>query len=385
MMSLKAYKAIDLFQWIKSNDQDYFLLDVRSESDFGRFKVEGPNPVRMKNVPYIDFSDEEEEESVAQVPRDKKIKVVCAKEGSARFVGEVLINHGFKDVAYLEGGIKTWGNLLVPMRVDQGTSDYQLYQFVRPAKASCSYGLIYKDEMMIFDPTKESDFYRSFASENGCRIVRTFETHLQADYISGSPAIARETGADLMANENDFNGAAFSYQAVQDLAVYHFSDGGAAVKVVHTPGHTPGSTSYVIDDRYMISGDTVFLVSIGRPDLGGKVEEWSRHLFDTLGNKVGQMDPKLVVLPGHFMSWEEADADLIFQDTLDAIKEKNRTIFDIESPDQFVQFIKDNMREQPEVYAKIRQVNAGRLDVDLDEQNIMDLGKNECAASAAQK
>ena len=106
-MSLQAYQARDLFQWIKNNDQGFFLLDVRSESDFGRFKVEGPNPIRMKNVPYIDFSDEEEEESVAKVPRDKKIRVVCAKEGSAKYVAEVLIKHGFEDVAYLEGGIKS--------------------------------------------------------------------------------------------------------------------------------------------------------------------------------------------------------------------------------------------------------------------------------------
>jgi len=299
-------------------------------------------------------------------------------------VGEVLIDHGLKDVAYLEGGIKTWGNLLVPKRVDEGASNYSLYQFVRPAKASCSYGLKYKDEMMIFDPTKEIDFYQSFASEKGCRIVKTFETHLQADYISGSPAIAKETGADLLAHKNDFNEAAFSYQAVQDADVYHFSGGGPEVKVIHTPGHTPGSTSYVIDDKYIISGDTLFLVSIGRPDLGGKVDEWSQLLYETLGTKVGKMDPKLLVLPGHFMSWEEADSDLIFQGTLDAIKEKNTAIFDIDSPSQFVQFIKDNMREQPEVYAKIRQVNAGLLDVDLAEQNVMDLGKNECAASAAQ-
>ena len=137
----------------------------------------------------------------------------------------------------------------------------------------------------------------------------------------------------------------------------------------------------MIDDTYIIAGDTIFLVSIGRPDLGGKVEEWSQLLYETLDSKVGKMDPALVVLPGHFMSWEEADSNLIFQDTLAAIKKKNRAIFNIDNSAQFIQFIEDNMREQPEVYAKIRQVNAGRLEVDLEEQNVMDLGKNECAAS----
>ena len=104
-MSLKAYKASDLFQWIKNNDQGFFLLDVRSESDFGRFKVEGPNPIRMKNVPYIDFSDEEEEESVAKVPRDKKIILVC-NTGVRSYEAQLNLNTaGIKDNLSIGAGV----------------------------------------------------------------------------------------------------------------------------------------------------------------------------------------------------------------------------------------------------------------------------------------
>ena len=82
------------------------------------------------------------------------------------------------------------------------------------------------------------------------------------------------------------------------------------------------------------------------------------------------------------MDWSEADRSQIFSDTLGSIKNKNADIYNIQNEDAFIGFIKDNMRPQPEVYAEIRKVNAGLLEVDAEEQEIMDLGKNECAASA---
>ena len=148
-MAIGPYHAADLFEWL-TGQPDFLLLDVRNDVEFGRFKVEGPYPFDMQNVPYMEFI-EHEEESVAKVPRDRKIRIVCAKEGSAKYVGEILENHGYADIKYLTKGIKSWGNLLAPVRVDQGSA-YELYQFRRPGKASCSYGLIFNSEMMIFDP-----------------------------------------------------------------------------------------------------------------------------------------------------------------------------------------------------------------------------------------
>ena len=205
MPSLKSYSANDLFEYL-SKKEDMLVLDVRNEEDFERFNVEGPFSFEMANVPYFDFM-EEEEASVAKVSREQPIKVVCAKEGSAQYVGEILVNHGFSDVAYLTGGIKTWGNMLVPKRLNPASDEYALYQFIRPGKASCNYGLIYQGEMVIFDPSRNYDFYQSFANSQNVKIVRTFETHLQADYISGSKQIANATGAEIMAHVGDFSNA----------------------------------------------------------------------------------------------------------------------------------------------------------------------------------
>jgi glyoxylase-like metal-dependent hydrolase (beta-lactamase superfamily II) len=379
-MELTSYKAEDLFEWVTRAGEEFLLLDVRVNEQFDRFKVEGPFLSDMANVPYVEFV-EHEEESVAKVPAAEKVRIVCAKEGSARYVGEILVNHGFKDVRYLEGGIKTWGNMLAPKLVasDDG---YKLFQFIRPGKASCSYGLISNDEMVLFDPSRNVDFYQNFAEKNGATITRTFETHLQADYISGSKQIAADSGAHILGHENDFKDAAFKYQKITDDQVYAFSKGGPEIKALHMPGHTPGSTSYLIDNKYLISGDTVFILSIGRPDLGGKAEEWSKLLYHTLKTKIAKLEDDLVILPGHYMDWSEADPSQIFSDTLGNIKNKNSDIYSMSTETEFIGFIKDNMRLQPEVYAEIRKVNAGLLEVDAEKQEIMDLGKNECAASA---
>ena len=379
MMAIFKFEADKLYRWV-ADQADFVLLDVRNSKDFGRFKVEGPHPITMLNVSYFDFM-EIEDQCIARMPaKDQAIRIVCAKEGSAQFVAEILEKHGFTDVGYLAGGIKSWGNLLVPTLL-HGDDGYQLYQFIRPGKGSCSYGLIYQNSMMLFDPTRNLDFYLDFARDQGCTITATAETHLQADYIAGSRMIAEQTGASLYANKDDFSGAQFEYVAVADKQDIGFGDGAPQVTVVCSPGHTPGSTMYLIDERYLITGDIIFIKSIGRPDLGGMVDEWSDTLFETIRN-IGDYDGSIIILPGHFIGWDEANEQLSFADSLENIRRANQSIYQIDNGEDFLAFIKQNMREQPPEYAKIRRVNANIEQVDDEEAEILDLGKNECAASA---
>ena len=380
-MSLFPYNAEQLYDWIASK-QDFLILDVRNEKDYGRFKVEGPFPVKMVNVSYYDFM-EIEDVSVAKVPSDIPVRIVCAQEGSAKYVGEILEKHDYADVGYLEGGIKSWGNLLVAKLINPG-QEYELYQFIRPAKAACSYGLIYKNEIMLFDPTRNVDFYMNFIADKGVTITKTFETHLQADYIAGSRLISEKTGA-IFYGHDDFKGSKINYTPLSDGDTFSFSEGGPTVKTVHTPGHTPGSTTFIINDTYMISGDTEFIQSIGRPDLGGKAEEWASLLFNTLRNKLLNFDDALQVLPGHYMDWSEANENLIFQKSQREVKEINKEIYSIDNEADFFTFIKDNMRPQPKEYATIRLINANLVQEDDEQQEILDLGKNECAATAYAK
>lgn len=375
------YTARELYDWLIAKE-DIVVVDVRNHDDFARFKVEGPYPFALLNIPYFDFM-ESEQESLAQLPTGARIRIVCAKEASARYVAEIVHKGGFADVGFLQGGINSWGNLLVPRQLP--TPDhYQLYQFIRPGKGSCSYGLLAGGSMLLFDPSRNLDFYLAFAREHGATIVKTFETHLQADYIAGSRMIAERTGAEFFANTGDFTGANFRYHALENGGQYGFSAPYPSVRALFTPGHTPGSTTYVIDEKYLVTGDTVFIKSIGRPDLGGKAEEWARLLFASMGI-MKRLDPALIVLPGHFIDWAEADSRLTFACSLGEAIDRNRSIYDIETAEGFIAFIQANMRKQPEEYKRIRLINANLEQVDEAEQNILDIGKNECAASAYAK
>ncbi len=378
-MTLSSYEAKDLFQWFIDRD-NILVLDVRNEKDFNRFQVESPYPFDMINVSYYDFM-EIEEESVAKVPKGRAIRIVCAKEGSAKYVGEILVKHGYDDVRYLTGGIKTWGNLLVP-RIVHDKKNYTLYQFIRPGKASCSYAICSGSEMMLVDPSRAVDFYIDFAKEKGCKIIKTFESHLQADYIAGSRQIAEKTGADFFGGI-DFDGTKAGAKSVKDQEIHTFSNGGPEVKILLTPGHTPGSLTFIVDETYMLSGDTVFIQSVGRPDLGGQADSWSVMLYETL-QKVAKLDDSLLVLPGHYMDWAEANEDLIFCLPFGEVKECNKDIFSMDKQ-AFCQYIKDNMREQPAEYALVRLANANEAQYDEEKQEELDLGKNECAATAYAK
>ena len=376
-MGIFSYTAEELYSWV-TGKEDLVYLDVRNAVDFTRFRVESPYPLEMYNISYFDFM-EIEEGCIAKLPKGRPIRVICAKEGSARYVAEILEKHGFSDVGYLRDGIKSWGNLLVPVLLNPG-GEFSLYQFIRPGKASCSYGLVYRDEMMLFDPSRNIRFYLDFAKSRACRIIKTFETHIQADYIAGSRLIAAATGAEFLANNLDFAHARISYTPLTDGEIQRFSSPGPEVRVLFTPGHTPGSTSFIINGQYLISGDTVFIHSIGRPDLGGKVDEWSDSLFHTL-EKIRVLDHDLIVLPGHYMNWDEANDRLAFAATLAETMEFNRNIHAITDSESFLAFIKANMRNQPDEYATIRLINANLEEVGDDKAEELDLGKNECAAT----
>ncbi len=378
MASPFMYCAEELFNWI-SDKPDFVLLDVRNEKEFANWSVEGSALFPYINIPYFNFM-EDLQDSLSLIPAGEKIRIICAKEGSAKYVAEQLTENGFDDVGFLEGGIVSWGNVLGARLVSSETSSYKLYQIIRPGKAACGYLLVSGAEAMVFDPSRSIDFYIDFAKEQGAKIVKTFETHRQADYIAGSIAMAEKTGASIMVKKEDFLGADFEFTAIEDGEIFSLAGGGPDVKVVHTPGHTMGSTSFLIDNKYLLSGDTLFINTSGRPDLGGKSEEWSRYLYLTLTLKMRDLSDDVQVLPGHYTTWAEANSDGLFMENLGNLRKTN-VAFQLPNELKFAEFVEANLRPQPGVYAKIRRINGGWLAVEDDEANIMDLGKNECGAS----
>ncbi|WP_054637762.1 MBL fold metallo-hydrolase [Thalassobacillus sp. C254] len=357
------------------NKENLFILDVRNEGDFNDWKIEG-DKVHHLNVPYFDLIDGVEG-ILDKLPEDKEILVVCAKEGSSVFVAEMLDEAGV-DAAYLKGGMKSWSEHLEPVKVGDLKDGGEMYQFVRIGKGCLSYMVVSNGEAAIVDATRMTDVYTGFAGELGVKISHVFDTHLHADHISGGRIIAEETGAKYWLPTKDAAEVTFKYNALEDGNDVKIGNTSINIHPLYSPGHTIGSTSFVIDEKYLLSGDILFIDSIGRPDLAGLAEDWVGDLRKTLYNRYRELSDELVVLPAHFMIMDELNDDGTVAAKLGELFAENHGL-NIENEEEFRKMVTENMPPQPNAYQEIRETNMGKINPDEEKKREMEIGPNRCA------
>jgi len=370
------------------HSRPFYILDVRNEEDFARWRVEGAIDVPQINVPYFAFIDDPEK-ALERVPRELgQAVVLCAKGDSSSFVKDVLIDAGL-DAVHVSEGMIGWGDLHVhlPVPLDQG-SNYAIWQFNRYGKGCLSYAVVSNGEAAIVDPSRFIDVYLEFARQQGLRIVEVLETHVHADHVSGGAKLAEATGAHYRV----LNG--LEHEPVLGVPIASLENGlqlqvggsdgvTLTAQVLRTPGHTPGSTSYLVGGKYLLSGDTLFVQGVGRPDLGGHVEEWGRQLHHTLTQVIAALPGEITVLPAHFAGAHEANQSGVVQGNLGQLRSHSPE-FQIEDPDEFVARMRANMKDAPAIYAEIVRANLGLVDPG-EKAAEWELGKNECAATAAKR
>ena len=172
--------------------------------------------------------------------------------------------------------------------------------------AHAAYYLESDGEAAIFDPLREVEPYIDRAAADKAKIKYVFETHFHADFVSGHLDLAKKTGAIIVYGPTAKPG--FAAHVATDGEV--FSIGKAKVKVIHTPGHTMESTTYLVIDENgkehgIITGDTLFIGDVGRPDLAQHViadlteDKLAGHLFDSLRNRIMPLSDELIVYPNH--------------------------------------------------------------------------------------
>lgn len=172
--------------------------------------------------------------------------------------------------------------------------------------AHAAYYLESNGEAAIFDPLREVEPYLQRAAKSNAKIKYVFETHFHADFVSGHLDLAKKTGAKIVFGPTAKPG----YDAITAEDNQIFKVGDYSVKVIHTPGHTMESTTYLLIDENgkehgIISGDTLFIGDVGRPDLAQHViadltqEKLAGHLYDSLRNKIMTLSDDLIVYPNH--------------------------------------------------------------------------------------
>ncbi|WP_442951174.1 MBL fold metallo-hydrolase [Paenibacillus sp. 481] len=358
------------------NHDSLFILDVRNESDYADWKMEGQS-VETLNVPYFELLDGVET-VLDHIPDDKEVVVVCAKEGSSIFVAEQLIAHGKSNISYLAGGMKAWSEHLVPVKIGDLTDGGSIYQFIRIGKGCLSYMVISNGEAAVIDPVRMTDVYTHFAQEQQAVIQHTIDTHLHADHISGGLKLAVRTGANYWLPPKDADEVVFDYNPLDEHAVISVGHTQIQIQPVYSPGHTIGSTSLIVDNQYLFSGDILFVHSIGRPDLAGKAEDWVSDLRHTLYDRYKQLSYDLIVLPAHFgQAAELGEGGKVLARLGDLFK--NNPGLNITDEAQFRRAVTENLPPQPHAYEEIRQINMGKLAPTAEEQRDMEIGPNRCA------
>nr|WP_106783181.1 MBL fold metallo-hydrolase [Lysinibacillus timonensis] len=373
-MTFMKMTAADVARKVIEN-KELFILDVRNKDAFEDWKIEGHN-FEYLNIPYFDLLDGVDE-ILPKLPTDKDVLVVCAKEGSSLMVAEMISEAG-RDVFYLEGGMKSWSSYLEPIKVGDLTGGGELYQFVRLGKGCLSYMVISEGEAAIIDAVRFTEVFTNFAKEKNVEIKHVFDTHLHADHISGGRHIAEATGAKYYLPPKDAAEVVFDYTPLEDGLTVKVGASQIEVGALYSPGHTIGSTSFIVDGKYLLTGDILFIDSIGRPDLAGLAEDWVGDLRETLNVRYRELAEDLIVLPAHFMIIEELNEDGTVAKRLGDLFAENHGL-NIESEEEFRHTVTDNLPPQPNAYEQIRQVNMGKITPDNDEQTEMEIGPNRCA------
>jgi hydroxyacylglutathione hydrolase len=179
-----------------------------------------------------------------------------------------------------------------------------IQQLYTSCLAEAAYYIESEGEAAIIDPLRETQPYLDLAKQRGTKIKFVFETHFHADFVSGHIDLARKTGAKIIYGPT----AAPEYEAHIGKDNEIFQIGKIKIKLLHTPGHTPESSCYLLldetDSPYAVfTGDTLFVGDVGRPDLAVKSEltqeDLAGMLYDSLNNRLKTLPDEVIVYPAH--------------------------------------------------------------------------------------
>lgn len=210
------------------------------------------------------------------------------------------------------------------------------------------------NEAVIIDPLREVSPYLEKAKANGANIKYVFETHFHADFVSGHVDLAKQSGATIIYGPN----ANPTFEAYIAKDNEEFKIGTVTLKVLHTPGHTMESTSYLLVDEQgketaLFSGDTLFIGDVGRPDLAQKAADMTQDelagvLYDSLRNKIMPLSDELIIYPAHGAG--SACGKNMSKETYDTLGNQKKTNYALRkdmSKEEFIKEVTDGLTPPP--------------------------------------
>ncbi|UEG50129.1 MBL fold metallo-hydrolase [Ferruginibacter lapsinanis] len=219
--------------------------------------------------------------------------------------------------------------------------------------AQGAYYITSNGEAAIIDPLREVEPYLKRIAKDRVKLKYIFETHFHADFVSGHVDLQRKTGASIVYGPN----AACEFDCISAKDGEEFTLGNVVVKVLHTPGHTLESTTFLLKDESgkghcIFSGDTLFLGDVGRPDLAQKAasmtqEELAGLLYESLMNKIMPLADDVIVYPAHGAG--SACGKNMMKETVDTLGNQKKVNYALNQPNKvaFIKAITDGLLPPP--------------------------------------
>ena len=312
---------------------------------------------------------------------DAPVAVICGHGNSSKQATQFLRQRGFEAYS-VAGGMAAWETVYLPRRLSPTAALEEVIQIDRVGKGALSYILVSDGDAVVVDPGRHLDAYDALLKESGATAAAVIDTHIHADYLSGARAAAARWQVPYFIHPEDarspYDGAEgrIAYQPLTDGDTVAF--GRATLRAVHLPGHTLGSLALVADEALALTGDFLFVQSVGRPDLGGQRDAWAARLWESLERVRSEWPGDLVVLPAHYTGERERRADRTIGARFDVVTQTNEAAA-IQDPESFRRWVTAHSTTPPESYRTIKLANLGLADVSERDAEILEFGPNQCA------
>ena len=393
------------------NDENIFLLDVRTPQEYEAWRISYDKYVNPKLIP-VDRLFVSDPILLKEIPKDKEIVTVCAHGNRSLIAANILNQLGY-NVKSVKGGMAGWNKVYDAAEIPvPKEAPFKIWQIRRISKGCMGYIISSKEDKLaaVIDPSRE--IYEAFlktAKDNELQITKLLDTHQHADHVSGIVKLIKTITTTETNVEQTF--AYFSSLEEYDASssplknIVYVKDGDridignkVTLRAIYTPGHTNGSMSFLIEytlrdnnknninDKnlkysYLFTGDTLFVDGVGRPDLRDQSIKFAELLYDTYHSKILQLDDDTVILPAHFNGTSIALKHTVpILQTLGTIKKKIKFL----SMDrkEFIQYINDTVPPRPMNYRTIISINKQMLPYDEIEMPDLEAGPNSCMVSA---
>ncbi|MWV40291.1 rhodanese-like domain-containing protein [Natrialba sp. INN-245] len=357
---------------LERGDDDLRLVDVRDETDFREWHIPGSENVDV----YDELKDDPDAaaEELADLPEHGEVVTVCAAGVLAADATDLLQEQGY-DAKTLVDGMNGWARVHRTAPLDVGLEG-ELIQVARPGTGCLSHVLISEGEAAVFEPSQYTEEYEAILEAHDADFAGVFDTHAHADHVSGGQTLAEAHDAPYYLHPADDDGIdATRVEDGDGLEV-----GVVTIDVIHTPGHSPGSVTYALEDEALLTGDTLFHDSVGRVELGvdagleeTDVEDNAETLYESLeGLRTVEGDP--LVLPAH----DPGSPQPPVAARLSEVEERNEAFG--QDRETLVAALAGDIPDQPANFERIKLANVGTEEISDEEADELELGPNRCAA-----